>query len=142
MLFVNDIAKIVHGISCEYLGIPNKNIGDAFLIVWKLPKSEIDDEKYKIISKRSYILNNIADCSVISVLKIIIKLNCEESIIKYRYDKQITLRQGEGQYKVALGFGLHVGIAIEGAIGSDFKIDATYLSKDVELASYLESLTK
>jgi len=37
MLFVNDIAKIVHGISSEYLGIPNKNIGDAFLIVWKIP---------------------------------------------------------------------------------------------------------
>lgn len=37
MLFVNDIAKVVHGISCEFLGIPNKNIGDAFLIVWKLP---------------------------------------------------------------------------------------------------------
>jgi class 3 adenylate cyclase len=37
MLFVNDIAKIVHGVSCEFLGIPNKNIGDAFLIVWKIP---------------------------------------------------------------------------------------------------------
>ena len=42
MLFVNDIAKIVHGLTIEYLGIPNKNIGDAFLILWKLPKSEFD----------------------------------------------------------------------------------------------------
>ena len=37
MPFVNDIAKIVHGMTIEYLGIPNKNIGDAFLILWKIP---------------------------------------------------------------------------------------------------------
>jgi class 3 adenylate cyclase len=42
MLFVNDIAKIVHGITVEYLGIPNKNIGDAFLILWKIPQQELD----------------------------------------------------------------------------------------------------
>lgn len=45
-------------------------------------------------------------------------------------------------YRVELGFGLHIGLSIEGAIGTDFKIDCTYLSKDVEIASYLESLTK
>jgi class 3 adenylate cyclase len=43
---------------------------------------------------------------------------------------------------VELGFGLHVGVSIEGAIGTDFKIDCTYMSKDVEFASYLESCTK
>ena len=34
MLFVNNIADIVHSISDRYTGSPNKNIGDAFLIVW------------------------------------------------------------------------------------------------------------
>jgi hypothetical protein len=47
MLFTNDIAKIVHGITVEYLGIPNKNIGDAFLIVWKLPKIQGVNESEK-----------------------------------------------------------------------------------------------
>ena len=37
--------------------------------------------------------------------------------------------------KVHMGFGLHTGWAIEGAIGSDFKIDASYLSPNVNLAS-------
>lgn len=41
-----------------------------------------------------------------------------------------------------LGFGLHAGIAIEGAIGTEFKIDATYLSRDVEFTSFLETNTK
>ena len=41
-----------------------------------------------------------------------------------------------------MGFGLHVGWAIEGAIGSDFKIDASYLSPNVNMASRLEAATK
>ena len=45
-------------------------------------------------------------------------------------------------YRVRMGFGLHVGWAIEGAIGSDFKIDASYLSPNVNMASRLEAATK
>jgi len=45
-------------------------------------------------------------------------------------------------YQVRMGFGLHVGWAIEGAIGSEFKIDASYLSPNVNMASRLEAATK
>jgi len=45
-------------------------------------------------------------------------------------------------YRVALGFGLHIGWAIEGAIGSTFKIDASYLSPNVNMANTLEAATK
>lgn len=41
-----------------------------------------------------------------------------------------------------MGFGLHVGWGIEGAIGSVHKIDPSYLSPHVNLASRLESATK
>ena len=45
-------------------------------------------------------------------------------------------------YKVSMGFGLHTGWAIEGAIGSFFKIDASYLSPNVNMASRLEAASK
>jgi class 3 adenylate cyclase len=45
-------------------------------------------------------------------------------------------------YSVKMGFGLHVGWAIEGAIGSDFKIDVSYLSPNVKLSDELEASTK
>ena len=45
-------------------------------------------------------------------------------------------------YTVKMGFGLHLGWAIEGAIGSDYKIDASYLSPDVKISDHLELLTK
>ena len=41
-----------------------------------------------------------------------------------------------------MGYGLHVGWAIEGAIGSFFKIDASYLSPNVNMAAILETATK
>lgn len=44
--------------------------------------------------------------------------------------------------QVKMGFGLHVGWAIEGAIGSEHKIDVSYLSPNVNLASRLEAATK
>jgi len=41
-----------------------------------------------------------------------------------------------------MGFGLHTGWAIEGAIGSTYKIDASYLSPNVNIASRLDGATK
>jgi hypothetical protein len=41
-----------------------------------------------------------------------------------------------------MGFGLHMGWAIEGAIGSSYKIDASYLSPNVNMAARLEAATK
>jgi len=41
-----------------------------------------------------------------------------------------------------MGFGMHVGWAIEGAIGSRFKIDATYISPHVDMADRLEAGSK
>ena len=35
MVFVNEIAEVVHELTSEYGGSANKNIGDAFLLVWK-----------------------------------------------------------------------------------------------------------
>ncbi len=47
-----------------------------------------------------------------------------------------------GYAGVKMGFGLHVGWAIEGPIGSEYKIDASYLGPDVHMASRLQAATK
>jgi class 3 adenylate cyclase len=41
-----------------------------------------------------------------------------------------------------MGFGLHAGWAIEGAVGSLQKVDATYLSPHVNMAARLETSSK
>ena len=45
-------------------------------------------------------------------------------------------------FEVKMGMGLHLGWAIEGAIGSFYKIDASYLSPNVNMAARLEAGTK
>ena len=86
MIFVNEIARIVHGIVNEHLGMPNKNIGDAFLLVWKIPETETYEDIDRNISiADSFIVNNLADISLIAVLKVIAKLNREPKILNYRH---------------------------------------------------------
>merc|ERR1712028_278291 len=41
-----------------------------------------------------------------------------------------------------MGAGLHHGWAIEGAVGSEAKVDATYLSPHVNMSARLEAATK
>jgi len=52
------------------------------------------------------------------------------------------LRSRMPDFRVSLGFGLHLGWAIAGGIGSDCKIDASYLSPHVNLAGQLEQATE
>ena len=78
--------------------------------------------------------------SVISFLKIISSINKSRKLFKYRLNTDLNDRIPN--YTVKMGFGLHVGWAIEGAIGSFYKIDASYLSPNVNMASRLEAATK
>jgi hypothetical protein len=78
--------------------------------------------------------------SIIAFLKILIKIYRSYKLDKYR--KNPGLNERIKNYSVKLGFGLHCGWSIEGAIGSTFKIDASYLSPHVNMASKLEEKTK
>ena len=72
MVFVNEIAEIVHGIVDSFSGAPNKNIGDAFLLVWKLPEELVEsDEAGNKWPKMDVANRQIADMTVISFIKII-----------------------------------------------------------------------
>lgn len=62
-------------------------------------------------------------------------------MLEYKKDPRLTSGLGK-DYQVKMGFGLHIGWAIEGAIGSDYKIDASYLSPNVNMASRLEAATR
>ena len=44
-------------------------------------------------------------------------------------------------FQVVMGFGLHIGWAIEGAIGSKYKMDVSYLSPNVNMSARLEAAT-
>jgi len=147
-LFTNKVAVVVHSICHSLGGAANKNIGDAFLISWKRSgkgtsgappcagewEGEDDPLKFQ------------ADKALLSVIRIAIALYDEQFYLESvssskRKALQDKLKQSSGSL-VRLGFGLHAGVAVQGAIGSVKKIDATYISEHVDMAETLESTTK
>merc|ERR1719217_429651 len=81
-----------------------------------------------------------AEMSVISFVQVVAAIHKSAVLKDYREHPALLARLPN--YRVRMGFGLHYGWAIEGAIGSEFKIDASYLSPHVNMASRLEAATK
>lgn len=142
MVFVNEIGEIVHGVVDQFSGAANKNIGDAFLLAWKYQEEDVDrdEENDTIQLKESNRVHQLTDMAVISFLKIISGIKRSRKLLKYKEHKGLNERMPN--YSVKMGFGMHCGWAIEGAIGSFYKIDASYLSPNVNMASRLEAATK
>lgn len=53
MLFVNRIAYILHDIVVQCSGSANKNIGDAFLLAWKLDDTMTDRDVTRLADQVS-----------------------------------------------------------------------------------------
>lgn len=146
MMFVNDIAEIVHSKTDFYGGKANKNIGDAFLLVWKVDgnfEAEEDPASKEAVEHRAEVENRRNVCcelAVLSFVQILIDLNRNASLNPYNNHPGLKARIKN--FKIRMGLGLHLGWAIECAIGSEYKIDASYLSPHVNMSSRLEAATK
>jgi len=167
MVFVNKLGGIVHGSSHDYYGMANKNVGDAFLVSWKLrngtlpgfsafedkPTEEARQATLDLVCppaegagnrKRSLHPTEMAESALTAFLRIIVDMhnaNTDGCLAQYASDPRVIERFGR-DYRIRMGFGIHVGWAIEGAIGSAFKIDATYISPHVEMSDRLEAASK
>ena len=58
------------------------------------------------------------------------------------WNNDFRLGAGVGAVSINLNYGMDAGWAVEGAVGSSYKIDATYLSPHVNMASRMMSATK
>jgi len=82
-----------------------------------------------------------ADMSIIAFSKIIAAVHTSSMLAtSYRGHPSLQLRLGSN-YRVCLNIGLHAGWAVEGAVGSEFKIDASYISPHVAIAGNIETAT-
>ena len=141
MIFVNEVAEIIHSITSDCMGSANKNIGDAFLLVWKFEKRHtIKNRKGELVLLNTREVNQIVDLSLVAFIKILIQVNKSAKLGKYKKNKLLSNRIPN--YRVKMGFGLHLGYSIEGAIGSMYKIDASYLSPNVEKSAEVQEKSK
>jgi hypothetical protein len=86
----------------------------------------------------------MVDSALVSVLKMRVELHeangLNGTLAEFKKNQKLV-DYYEGKFEVHMGFGLHIGWAIEGAIGSTYKIDASYLSPNVNMAARLEAAT-
>eukprot|EP00960_Hanusia_phi_P009218 266236-Hanusia_phi.AAC.5 len=129
MIFVNRVADFVHRSVSENEGAPNKNVGDAFQLAWRLPERRTVGQ---VVST--------ADAALRTVLRIVFETSTCPALLRLTSNEKLQARIPN--YTITFGFGLHAGWAIEGAIGSALKIDPTYLSPNVKWSERLEAATK
>jgi hypothetical protein len=129
MTFVNQIAEIVHGVVDEFGGAANKNNGETFILVWRCA------------GKSPEVVSKMADMAMLAFAKVLGAVHRSPLLSAYREHPALKQRLGNG-CRVNLSFGLHYGWAIEGAVGSEFKIDASYLSPHVSIADSVEHATR
>lgn len=168
--YINTIAEIVHGDAKVFHGAANKNIGSAFLLAWKMcdgalpgmrdPRDPADKPRMdpaEKLKKRADIFiksagsgkvprqvspTELVDSALTSVLKMRVDIhNANHHGTLRKYCANTKLVAAFEDFEVHLGFGMHIGWAIEGAIGSKYKIDASYLSPNVNMAARLEAAT-
>ena len=101
MIYVNSIAKIVHSIVHKYSGAANKNIGNAFLCVWKLSDEECYNEYGVDMNKQ-----NLADQALLAFVKIIIEIRRNKQIQRYASMVRLLI---DSDLSMLVGFGLHCG---------------------------------
>jgi len=167
--FTNRVAAVVHSYCNTYGGAANQNAGDAFLITWKLDTPDIPSSS-KGMNMNSGMLRRFstsipsgqgqnvfksslvsskqqADKALLACVKICMALQYDDFFLdtlsssarKKLRDKVMSKRSGP---IVQMGIGLHAGRAVQGAIGSQMKLDPTYVGTNVNFAEFLESSSK
>jgi class 3 adenylate cyclase len=132
MVLTNTISAIVHHHVAEHMGAPNKNMGDSWLSVW----TSKDEATYHNADGMTF-----SDHALMAFVEINEEVQKHAGLLDLGKRPGFKASYPKG-YVPDMGFGLHYGWAVEGAVGSERKVDATYLSPHVNMAARLEQATK
>ena len=143
IVFVNKIVRILHDCAYRWNGNANKNYGQKYLITWLIPPEAITDfcnylDNPEVPMSNSE-LTEIADKALITAIKIQAEVRRAVDLAPYSKHPKLGPKYAYS-YKPQLSCGLHTGWAVEGAVGSEFKIDALYLSPHISIVDRLEML--
>lgn len=86
-------------------------------------------------------IDSLSDQALIGFCKVNVELLRNKRVIAWSKDPRLKDENGQ-DFVVRMGFGLHAGWAIEGAVGSLQKVDCTYLSPHVNMSARMETASK
>ena len=130
MLFTNSVGEIIHQACHDNKGEPNKNIGDAFLIIWRPRGADATDH------------SKVVDGALTAFRRCVREVASSQTLQLVTNVEAIHKKFGRDKYRTKIGFGLHFGWSVEGPVGTPTKIDCSYLSPEVKISDRLEAATK
>jgi hypothetical protein len=127
----------LHQCAEKWDGWANKSEGDRYILTWKLPAiDESDNEKNEqFLEERT----EMADKSLITAVKIISEMRRATHLNQIYKRPDLANKLGANS-RPTLDFALHMGWTIEGAIGSESKIDACYMSPHLQASYKIQKL--
>eukprot|EP00934_Nitzschia_sp_Nitz4_P008652 Nitzschia sp. Nitz4//scaffold11_size288233//230845//235511//NITZ4_000808-RA/size288233-snap-gene-0.61-mRNA-1//-1//CDS//3329534176//8642//frame0 len=193
MILINDVAKVVHDEVYRWAlgdhGQCNKNLGSAFLMVFRIGDFSEVHKKKQVATERLFRdrvktatnnrggvrrrqragggtrpayggrrggrnpdadgqlhlgslpgIQSFTDRALLGMLKSFAGVHRDKQLNEWKTD--FRLSAGVSDYHVDIIYGMDAGWAVEGAVGSEYKIDATYLSPHVNMASRMMSATR
>ena len=132
-IFLNKICQIIHNCARLWSGFVSKSSDGCFTLIWRLPELQEKDTEDDDLSNPAMQRTDLANRALVTLIKIISELKRSSDLQYYKFHPKISSNLGDG-FEISISAGLHVGWAIEGVIGSDFKIDTSYLSPHIFLA--------
>ncbi len=104
-------------------------------------KVDLDDTKCILHPADNLRFSAIAGKALVAFLRIIAEVQVMRDEIHEEFEKK-AISAGQSRFATAMTFGLHWGFSVEGALGTDKKIDACYVGPAVTMASTLSKLAK
>merc|ERR1712238_51010 len=170
MIIINDIAKVVHDevykTSSHVQSIPHRpnqrpsNLRQRGSALRRIPyggTSSRTNTTTKTTQRRSSSsssssqevqleslpgIQDFTDRALMGLLKSFAGIHRDSSLQEWKNDFRLSAGVSAFEYTVDMIYGMDAGWAVEGAVGSEYKIDATYLSPHVNMASRLMGAAK
>jgi hypothetical protein len=119
----------------------NAKVGDnKFRSPYQARKKRKDDGEGTLQLASLPGIQAFTDRALLGMLKSFAGLHRDRSMNAWKND--FRLSAGVHAYNVDIIYGMDAGWAVEGAVGSEYKIDATYLSPHVNMASRMMSAAR
>lgn len=111
------------------------------------PKSRSSKTRQGLLARNGEIdlrkipgLDMLSDKALVGFLKVVVELNRDVQLLTYRSDERLASGSNGGGFQIRMGFGLHAGWAIEGAVGSLQKVSSCHVRSAFTLTRLIELL--
>mmetsp|Transcript_1691 Transcript_1691/g.3584 ORF Transcript_1691/g.3584 Transcript_1691/m.3584 type:complete len:1339 (-) Transcript_1691:224-4240(-) len=118
----------------------NVDIQKSHRSLWSIETADLKDDDFHLRELPG--IQKFADRAAIAMLKAYAGIHRDKYLKQFIDDARLANGNSKKPFYPKMTIGLDAGSAMEGAVGSIYKVDATYLGRHVNMASRMQSACK